>query len=71
MSIQALFNWKERGSYLLILVLLIVLMAITMYLSDLKMKRIHREIPKIGELISTVPDLHPTVFYNHTTSKIY
>jgi len=53
MSIQAFFNWKERKSYLLILILLIILMVITIYFSELKIKSIHQEIPKIGEVIIT------------------
>lgn len=50
MSIPSFMNWKERKSYLLILILLILLMVITIYLSDLKIKHIHQELPKIGLL---------------------
>ena len=69
MAIQALFKGKERGSYVLLLLLLIVLIAITLYLSDLSMRRIEQEIPKVGEVISPVPVSPPAVFNHYSPSQ--
>ena len=69
MSISTLFKVKELGSYVLLLLLLIVLIAITLYLSDLRIKRIEQEIPKVGEVISPVPVFPSSIFLHNCTSQ--
>jgi len=57
MQMGGIFNWKSARGYLLILAILIALILITIYLSQLQIQKISQEIPTIGSVISLLPTL--------------
>ena len=61
MQIQALFNWKSIRSYILGLLLVIVLIIVTVYLSKRRLAELDKEKPRLGMRMHSVPD--PSCYY--------
>lgn len=59
MQMGGTFNWKSARGYIVILAILIVLILLTVYVSQLQIQRISQEIPLIGGVISFLPPLLP------------